>query len=360
MAQNIKKFLTDRRRNSVALLGILVLSLTHLLPYLFIGNINAQLYGNQLKILVIFIGALGLFFIQRGKLSNYNMTIFLGLYLFSGFLLYLNSSKSHFFRALSLSYILLAYVSFVIFQYKSHLNQKKIKSIFSYLQVLFFLSVIFRYLLIGDSTFYIRPHGLIILYIILEVTGIRLGRLNVLILLIGTLVMSYLSYNSRIAQIVVGLLLINDFGLKRVLFFFIPFLLILSLNSDLFVRFSDNGLEDFGRAYIYDCILTNFDKINYLSPTYSGLENCYDFEYLHSSFLILLVEYGSISGIVLIVLSIFVCAFKLVKKIHDFPGFWIFIAIFLFSAVEGGMEWFYLYILGLLLFKLRALIFHRI
>lgn len=359
MALNNKNSLTDRRHNFVALLGILVLSLSQLLPYLFIGNANAQLYGNQLKILVIFIGALGLFFIQRGKLSNYNMIIFLGLYLFSGFLLYLNSSKSHFFRALSLSYILLAYVSFVIFQYKSHLNEKKIRNIFSYLQLLFFLSVIIRYLLIGDLTFYIRPHGLIILYIILEVTGIRLGRLNVLILLIGTLIMSYLSYNSRIAQIVVGLLLINDFGLKRVLLFFIPFLLILNLNSDLFVRFSDNGLDDFGRAYIYDCILTNFGKINYISPTYSGLESCYEFEYLHSSFLILLVEYGSISGIVLIVLSIFVCAFTLFKKFQDFPGFWIFIAVFLFSSVEGGMEWFYLYIFGHFIFKFRAIIFHR-
>jgi hypothetical protein len=342
------------RRNTVVLVSVVILCLIHSLPFLFIGSDKATLFGNQIKILCTFLGAIVLFLVQGGKTSFYYIFFLLFLYFLSGFLLYFSALGFHFFRALSLSYILVAYVGIVIFQYRISIDIKKIQKIFSFIQILVLLFVFIRFFSLKDTSFYIRPHGLIIVYIILEVAGLRLGRLNALILLIATLLMSYFSYNSRIAQIVVFLIVINEFGFKKVMLYFTPLFLITYFNSDLFARFSDNGIEDFGRAYIYECIFNNFSKLNYFLPTYSGLESCYTFEYLHSSFLILIVEYGSILGLFFILLSFFIFTISLFKKHKYYPSFWIFISIFLFSSVEGGMEWFYLFILWISFNKIRS------
>ena len=276
--------LEENKRNTVVLVSIVIICLIHSLPFLFIGSEQASLYSNQIKIVCTFLGAITLFLVQRGKTSFYYIVFLLSLYFSSGFFLYFSASSVHLLRVLSLSYILLSYCALVVFQYKSCIDIRKVQKIFSFVQVLIFFLVFIRFFWLKDTSFYIRPHGLIIVYIILEVAGLRLGRLNSFILLTATLLMSYFSYNSRIAQIVVFLICINEFGFKKVLLFFTPLFFLAYLNSDLFVRFSDNGLEDFGRAYIYDCFFNNFSKLNYFLPTYSGLESCYNFEYLLKAF----------------------------------------------------------------------------
>lgn len=347
-------FLENNKRKSVTYTSIIILSLIYLLPYFVIGSESATLVGNQIKILFTFLGAIVILILQRKKASFYFITFFLFLYFITSSFLFFSGFGIYFFRALSLTYIVVSYMTLVIFENKVNVEINKIKSLFFYIQIMSFLLIFYVFYVLKNPSLILRPHGLIIFYIILEVSGCKLGRLNAFVLLLGTLLMSYISYNSRIAQIVVFLIFINEYGFKNVLLYSTPFFLLAYFNSDLFIRFSDSGLEDFGRAYIYDCFFNNFNKLNYFLPTYTGLENCYDFEYLHSSYLILFVEYGSISGGILVLTSLFLFIKILFKKNDDYPTLLIFLAVFLFSSVEGGMEWFYLFILGLSFSKIRS------
>jgi hypothetical protein len=182
--------------------------------------------------------------------------------------------------------------------------------------------------------------------------GLKLGKFNVLLLFLGTLILSYFSYNSRIAIIVMIVLILGEYRLKDYILYFLP--LFFFLPVDFFYRFNESGIEDFGRAYIYDCFFNNFSKLNYFMPTYTGLERCYEFEYLHSSYLILFIEYGSVFGVLLIISSLFLFLKTLLMKQENYPTLSTFISVFLFSSVEGGMEWFYLFSIGLLFLKMKS------
>jgi hypothetical protein len=182
--------------------------------------------------------------------------------------------------------------------------------------------------------------------------GLKLGKFNVLLLFLGALFLSYFSYNSRIAIIIMIILIFGEYRLKNIILFFLP--VIFFLPVDFLNRFNENGIEDFGRAFIYDCFFNNFSKLNYFLPTYTGLERCYEFEYLHSSYLILFIEYGSVFGALLIISSLFLFLKTFLKKEENYPALSTFISVFLFSLVEGGMEWFYLFSIGLFFLKMQS------
>lgn len=335
------------QRSLTFYIAFFVLFLAYLSPYAFLGSEQASLIGNQVKIFISILGALVLFTLQRKLFSFGYLIVTVFIYFLQGFYLYLSGFELYFFRSLSLSYIFYSFFALVIFEYKRYIELEIFKRQLSFFILLFFILIVYKFITINDNSLIIRPHSLLILVVTLLSAGVCVGRFNVLLLFIIIMLMSYYSYNSRIAQVLGVLLLFYEFGFKRVIIFFVPVLLVLYFSTDVFVRFSDNGLEDFGRAFIYDCFFTNFNKLNYLLPTYDGLENCYEFDYLHSSILILFVEYGVLLGFILIGLFLFLLIRNLVKSDKDFPSFYIFLIVLLFSLVEGGVEWFFLYISGL-------------
>ena len=326
-------------------ISFFILCLLYLLPYIFITSEFASLLSNQLRILISFVGALIVFSLQRKSFSFYYLIVLLLLYLLQSVFLVFNGMEIFFFRALSLSYIFISFFAVLIFQHKKHIDAEKFNYLFNLIILVFFIFISYQLYKNFHTNFIVRPHGLIILFVVLTAAGLKLGKLSTFILFFGTLVLSYFSYNSRIAILVVSLILVKELGIKKVLIVLIP--LIAFIPFVIFDRFEQNGLEDFGRAYIYDCFITNFDKLNLLLPTYIGLNDCYEFEYLHSTYLILFVEYGSISGFILILTSLFIFIKIFIKKNENYPSPYVFLCVLLFSTVEGGMEWFYIFNIGL-------------
>jgi hypothetical protein len=70
--------------------------------------------------------------------------------------------------------------------------------------------------------------------------------------------------------------------------------------------------------------------------------------------LILFIEYGSVFGALLIISSLFLFLKTFLKKEENYPTLSTFISVFLFSSVEGGMEWFYLFSIGLFFLKMQS------
>jgi hypothetical protein len=337
---------------SVFYISIIVLSLIYLAPYIFLASEKASLLTNQLRILISFIGATIIFLIQKKLFSFYFLTGLVLIYFLQGLYFITIGLDQFFFRSLSLSYIFISFFTLVVFQYKEYINKEKFKNYLTVLILVFYIWIIYSFFLGNDKSLIIRPHGLIIFSATIMTAGLKLGKFNVLLLFLGTLILSYFSYNSRIAIIVMIVLILGEYRLKDYILYFLP--LFFFLPVDFFYRFNESGIEDFGRAYIYDCFFNNFSKLNYFMPTYTGLERCYEFEYLHSSYLILFIEYGSVFGVLLIISSLFLFLKTLLMKQENYPTLSTFISVFLFSSVEGGMEWFYLFSIGLLFLKMKS------
>ena len=319
----------------------------YVLPYMFLISENSTLFSNQLRILISFVGAIIILFLQRKSFAFFYIITLLFLYLLQSIYFLIVGLEIYFLRSLSLSYIFISFFAIVLFQYRNYIDAKKISQFFSLVLILFFLFIVQILSKHSGANLIVRPHGLIILFILLNAVGIKLGKLNTILLFIATLSLSYFSYNSRIAQIVVLLLLFNEFGIKKIMVAFIPFLGLIPMQF--FERFEQNGLDDFGRAYIYNCFIGNYNNLNFLLPTYKGLESCYEFEYLHSSYLILFVEYGVIPGLILILAFFYISISNIFKRNQIYPTTWIFLIVLLFSAVEGGTEWYFFYTIGLYL-----------
>lgn len=322
--------------------SILALLIYYLMPEIFEYRLNTHDI-TVLKIIIILLFVTPIIIFDKYTYSNLYIISFVLFYSVQSLFLIIFDDK---FIILwqEINYFLLSYLALKIYQNSINNNFKIIANNLIFVGVLIITIILITQLFYNMREDYVfRPHFLIQLYILLLISGFELHKKNILLLLF--IVLLFLaSYQSRVAIISTLFIFAFRFGfLKTVMSTIILFPLIYI--DGITDRINQLGLSDFGRGYIYNCVIENYSNLGLIIPSTSNFTECNIFGYTHSSHIEASLNFGLVLFItsLLIIINNFYKSIFIYKNKEIILGYLLF---FIYGSVEGGLEWVYLFVIG--------------
>lgn len=215
---------------------------------------------------------------------------------------------------------------------------------------LLFFSIFF-YFMYPNEIPVIRMHQVWLFILGAEILGLQLNKFNIYLLMLLTF-LGFLTYESRIILVIAAMYFVfhdHKGVLMRLALAILGGLAL--INNIVDSRIAQMAFESQGRVFIYSCFGEKLGAIRILGSSYDVLTPCNVHGYLHSSYLEFIQRYG-IGFFVISSSSFFVLLIR-----HLLFGerrvFLIYIMVFIYSLVEGGLEWFLFFVVLEMFFKIQ-------